>query len=348
MNEKMRDEKTDRLFRGILSLKTVEECYDFFDDLCTVSEIREMSRRFLAAKLLNENAVYTDIVERTGLSSATISRVNRCLKYGNDGYLTVLSRLDEADKKENSYTAIASFYENLNSDFDYAGYADFIEKIFARFGKEKISLVLDLACGTGTVTRLLSDAGYDMIGVDASADMLAAARSKSGDGGKILYLNQDMTDFELYGTVGAVVSTLDSVNYLTEDGELDKCFSLVHNYLDPDGLFIFDVNSKYKFENIYADNAYILEGEGVLCAWQNSYSVESGLCDFYLTFFSEDENGSYRRTEEDQCERFYSDSEIKEKLTENGFEIIGSYGSFGFDEVKDSDERIFYVARALK
>ena len=98
MNEKMRDEKTDRLFRGILSLKTVDECYDFFDDLCTVSEIREMSRRFLAAKLLNENAVYTDIVERTGLSSATISRVNRCLKYGADGYVTVLSRMkDEED-----------------------------------------------------------------------------------------------------------------------------------------------------------------------------------------------------------------------------------------------------------
>ena len=107
MNEKMKDEKTDLLFRGILSLETIEDCYIFFEDLCTVPEIQEMSRRLYAAKLLSENCVYTDIAERTGLSTATISRVNRCLKYGADGYATVLGRLREQEKEQEAADASA-------------------------------------------------------------------------------------------------------------------------------------------------------------------------------------------------------------------------------------------------
>jgi len=94
MNEKIRDEKIDNLFRAILELQDLEECYAFFEDLCTVAELQEMSKRLLAAKLLKEDHVYTDIAERTGLSTATISRVNRCLKYGRDGYITILERLE--------------------------------------------------------------------------------------------------------------------------------------------------------------------------------------------------------------------------------------------------------------
>ena len=94
MNEKIRDEKIDNLFRAILELQDLEECYAFFEDLCTVAELQEMSKRLLAAKLLKDDHVYTDIAERTGLSTATISRVNRCLKYGRDGYITILERLE--------------------------------------------------------------------------------------------------------------------------------------------------------------------------------------------------------------------------------------------------------------
>lgn len=100
MNEKMKDDKLDLLFRGILSLETVEECYDFFEDLCTVPELQEMSRRLYAAKLLSENCIYTEIAEKTGLSTATISRVNRCLKYGADGYGTILARIREQDTEK--------------------------------------------------------------------------------------------------------------------------------------------------------------------------------------------------------------------------------------------------------
>ena len=98
MAKKYLDERTEYLFRGILTLKTVEECCAFFEDLCTVKELSEMSRRLTAAKMLDENKIYTEIAEETGLSTATISRVNRCLKYGSDGYTRVLSRLGEEEK----------------------------------------------------------------------------------------------------------------------------------------------------------------------------------------------------------------------------------------------------------
>ena len=91
---KLNDEKIDFLFKGILTLENIDECYSFFEDLCTVAELQEMSKRLLAAKMLKDNYIYTEIAEKTGLSTATISRVNRCLKYGSDGYITVLERLE--------------------------------------------------------------------------------------------------------------------------------------------------------------------------------------------------------------------------------------------------------------
>ena len=152
-----------------------------------------------------------------------------------------------------------------------------LEELLAKFPVElsSDSMVLDLGCGTGRMTAELAARGYDMTGVDASAEMLAKAYervSKTGQKG-VLLLEQDMCGFELYGTVGAVVSTLDCINYLTEDGDLEACFATVHNYLDPDGLFFFDVNTPYKFEHIYGDNSYIFDEETssglIYCGWQN-------------------------------------------------------------------------------
>ena len=136
-----------------------------------------------------------------------------------------------------SYEALAAVYDRLGNDIDYEAFADFYEARFLENG-ERPSLVLDLGCGTGKMTTLLAERGYDMIGVDASAEMLSHAASRAySKGHRILFLEQDMREFELYGTVGAVVSSLDCINYLVEDGDVDRCFSLVHNYLDPNGLF---------------------------------------------------------------------------------------------------------------
>lgn len=246
-----------------------------------------------------------------------------------------------------SYCAIAECYDALNSHIDYESFADFLNNEIRAGGIPDGSLVLDLACGTGNITLPLLKRGYDMVGVDLSGDMLNIARNKR-DGGKVLWLCQDMRSFELYGTVGAVVCCLDSINYLTSRSGVEKCFSLVHNYLDPNGIFIFDINTPYKFEHIYGNNHYILEDDGIYCGWQNYYDKRSGLCDFELSFFYENDDGSYARFDETQTERCYSLKTITNLLKNNGFEIIKVVSDFDSKPVCDTDERAYFVCRAIK
>lgn len=248
-----------------------------------------------------------------------------------------------------SYEALAAVYDRLNGEVDYEAWADFFEACFSRYGLPQ-RLLLDLGCGTGSMTRTLARRGYDMIGIDASEQMLSRAMERMYAEGLagILFLQQDMREFELYGTVGAVVSTLDCVNYLTQDGDLDRCFSLVHNYLDPDGLFLFDVNTPHKFDTVYADNAYVLEDETSLCAWQNEFDRESGLCRFYLSIFEQQPNGTYRRHDEEQTERCYSREELTEALSKAGFTDISFFGDFDFHAPDACAERWYVVARCKK
>ena len=246
------------------------------------------------------------------------------------------------------YSAIAGVYDKLNKDIDYRAWADFFEKCFDKFGAKRPELMLDLACGTGRMTRELSSRGYDMIGIDGSVDMLGEAYSQGAE--KILYLCQDMRSFELYGTVGATVCCLDSLNYLLDGKDLSKVFSLVHNYSDPDALFMFDMNTPYKFENVYSDNAYILEDEesDAFCGWQNYYDKDSKICDFYLSVFYGDGEGTYTREDEHQRERCYTLDEVKNLLDERGFELLGVYSDFDFRQIDDTTERWYFVARVKK
>ena len=251
------------------------------------------------------------------------------------------------------YGALARVYDRLNADLDYEAWAAFLEACFRKYLKGKPELVLDLACGTGTMTRVLSARGYDMIGVDGSADMLSEAYALGNGEGKILYLCQDMREFELYGTVGAVISCLDSINYLLSEEDLAKTFAGVHNYLDPDGLFLFDVNTPYKFSEIYGNNAYVLEDEtpdggAIYCGWQNEYDTESGICDFWLSLFEENEEGQYRRSDEHQRERCYTMEALRRLLEETGFEWLGAYGGFDFSAPNDTTERWYIAVRAKK
>ena len=254
-----------------------------------------------------------------------------------------------------NYDSIASVYDNINSEIDYSAWADFIEECFKRYMPNRPELVLDLACGTGSMTFELHSRGYDMIGADMSDDMLTEALDKAYDKeiSDILFLKQDMRSFELYGTVGAIVCCLDSVNYLINPSDLEKCFACAHNYLDPDGLFIFDVNTPYKFKNIYGNNHYIFEdddssGSTAYCGWQNEYDEETNLCNFYLTVFTEEEDGRFSRADEVQTERCYSMEYLKNSLTNCGFETLGFFGDFDFNEPDADCERWYIVARAKK
>lgn len=268
----------------------------------------------------------------------------------------------EQNGSTNGYGALAWVYDRLNAEIDYGAWADFVEECFRRYGEEKPSLVLDLACGTGRMTAELARRGYDMIGIDGSEEMLSEAYLRSEELG-ILYLKQDMRTFELYGTVGGVTCCLDSLNYLTEDGDLVKTIRNVRLYLEPNGLFLFDVNTPYKFERIYGNEAYILEEElppeeplpgeearesvPIYCGWQNHYDKETGLCDFWLSIFLAWDGDRYRRYDEHQLERCYTHDEIRAALEENGFELVGTFGGYDFSVPAEDSHRWYFVARAV-
>lgn len=241
------------------------------------------------------------------------------------------------------YGAISRVYDRLNAEIDYSAWADGIEKAFDTYMEKRPEIVLDLACGTGRMTFELAHRGYDMIGADISADMLSRAMMNQTDE-SILWLMQDMRSFELYGSVGAVVCCLDAVNCLLTTEDLKACFRTVHNYLDTGGLFIFDVNSPYKFEHVFADNAYILEDDGVFCGWQNEYDKRSGICKFYLTVFERD-GKNYVRHDELQREKKYSEKQLKGALEAAGLEFVGIFGSPDLKNADEKSERWYVISR---
>ncbi len=241
----------------------------------------------------------------------------------------------------NSYGEFALVYDKLTFDVDYASRCDYLEKIFDRHKSQKPELIVDLACGTGSMCLELDKRGYDMIGIDLSSDMLNIAAEKSA-GKNILYLNQDICDFELYGTVDVALCMLDSINHLTEDDDLDNLFPLVNNYLNPEGLFIFDVNTKYKFEKILSDNIYTYETEDVFYVWENNY--ENEICDIYVNFFVKD-GEKYKRIEQAHSERYYSGEHLRHLAEKYGFSVEGVYGEITFNSPDTECQREFWVLK---
>lgn len=239
-----------------------------------------------------------------------------------------------------AYTKFAEVYDDLMEDVPYEQIADLIESKLKKYDI-KNNIVFDLACGTGTLTKKLSEKGYEMIGADMSAEMLQKAQEKNPG---VLFLNQPMDEFELYGTVGAIVCSLDSINYLTDTESLYEALRLCNNYLEPDGLLIFDINTEYKFKNILADNVFTFDNDEIFYTWENVYSEEERLCDFYLTFFIK-EGELYSRFDEAHTERAYSDDEITKALENNGFSVIERLDNFTDNPAKENSERIMYVCK---
>lgn len=240
------------------------------------------------------------------------------------------------EDRSEQYTEFSTVYDLFMDNVPYAEWADGIETVLKENGIDD-GLVLDLGCGTGTLTELLASRGYDMIGIDASEDMLAEAIEKKPVELDILYLNQDITDFELYGTVRAVVSTCDSLNYVLEDEELLSVFKLVNNYLEPDGVFIFDMNAPEKYETVLADNVFAENRDDASFIWENTYDEVSRINEYALTLYVEtEEAGLYERVEEFHYQRAYSRDEISELLNEAGLEVV-----------KNTEEelRMYYVVK---
>lgn len=241
------------------------------------------------------------------------------------------------------YTDFAYIYDTLMYDVNYAAWADYIIKLFSRY-KVQPSLVLDLGCGTGSLTVEMAGRGYDMIGVDLSTDMLSCAIQKAEEKGRdVLFLHQDMRAFELYGTVDAVLCMMDSINYITDKRDLRKVFKLVANYLNPGGVFIFDINTPYKFEHILAENVYYDLGDEVTYIWQNRYDKKSGQCVFELTFFVKEE-GAYQKYDEEHTERAYHVEELAALLASAGLEVKGVFDALKLIKPHAKSERVFIVA----
>ncbi len=245
------------------------------------------------------------------------------------------------------YEKLAPFYDRLNSEVDYSLWSRYFVDALEKAGISSGELVLDLGCGTGNLTLPLLEAGYDLIGVDISPEMLSEARDKCADAGYYpLLLCQDMAEFELYGTVRAALCCLDSLNYLTRDGDLEKTFALLDNYIEPGGLLFFDVNTPRKFADVYGNQSYILEDDKVYCGWENEFDDRSGLCTFRLTFFEKQKGGLWRRTDEEQVERCYTPDHIQAALQDAGFRILALTGDLTTGApATDADHRHYYLCQ---
>lgn len=262
-----------------------------------------------------------------------------------------------------AYTDFAMVYDTFMDETPYEQWCEFLMELFRKYGAQKDdtrqenravmdnlrqerNTVLDLGCGTGTLTELLARRGYDMIGVDLSEEMLRIAVDKRERSGlDILYLCQDMRELELYGTVGAAVSVCDSVNYLLEEDDVVQTFRLVNNYLYPEGLFIFDFNTIYKYAEIIGDTTIAENREECSFIWENTYYEEERINEYDLTIFVREEGDRYRRFQETHLQRGYSLKEMRGMVEAAGLLFVDAIDADTHREVTQESERIYIVAR---
>lgn len=244
-----------------------------------------------------------------------------------------------------SYRDFARVYDMFMDNVDYQAWCAYLTERLSDYGITD-GLVLELGCGTGTMTELLAEAGYDMIGVDNSEEMLAEAMEKRVESGhEILYLLQDMQDFELYGTVRAIVSVCDCLNYLTEEEDLLQVFRLANNYLDPSGIFIFDMNTVYKYQEILGDQTIAENREDGSFIWENTYDPENGINVYGLTLFLPREDGLYEKSEEEHVQRAYPREMIEELIEKSGLRLLAVYDAYTLKEPGKESQRLTFIAQ---
>ena len=276
-----------------------------------------------------------------------------------------------------AYQDFAYVYDELMDNTPYEEWCERIEALIARYGvsepadrdcapvpgdsdlaeweenddvqclldSEK-NLVVDLGCGTGTLTELLYQKGYDMIGIDNAEEMLNIAMEKRAESGsRILYLLQDMRELELYSTVGTVVSVCDSVNYILEEEELLETFSLVNNYLYAGGIFIFDFNTEYKYREIIGDSTIAENREDCNFIWENYYDPDSCINEYDLTVFVQEEEDIFRRFTETHYQRGYTTGEMKRLVEQAGMTLLEMKDADTGGEVRAESQRVYIVAR---
>lgn len=244
-----------------------------------------------------------------------------------------------------SYQYLANYYDRFTDDVGYTAWADYFTQAFARANLQP-ELVLDLACGTGSLTFELAARGYEMIGVDASPDMLMQAMNRSLDCAvRPIFLCQRMENLDLYGTIQACLCCLDSINYVTDPKILRRAFEKVSLFLEADGIFIFDVNSLHKFERMHGQS-YVREDGDVFCVWQVDFDGTHCTYDFDIFTVDEQTDGKHWfRDQESHQERYYSVEFLQKLLEEAGFDRIELCGTLSFEAPAADDDRVFFIAR---
>ena len=220
-----------------------------------------------------------------------------------------------------AYGEFARVYDMFQDNVDYQTWGKWLKQQLAAQGITD-GLVLDLGCGTGTMTEKRVESGHD-----------------------ILYLLQDMQEFELYGTVRAVVSVCDSLNYITEEEELEHVFALVNNYLDPQGIFLFDMNTVYKYQTMIGNTTIAENRDEGSFIWENSYDEETGINTYELALFIPREDGLYEKDEEVHYQRAYSLEKIKELIGKAGMELLAVYDAYTLEPPKEDSGRLTFVVR---
>ncbi len=258
-----------------------------------------------------------------------------------------------------AYTGFAQVYDSFMDNIPYEEWSRYLIGLLKEYGVLD-GLVLELGCGTGNITEKLAEQGYDMIGIDNSEDMLTIAMEKKAEysveedkRASILYLMQDMREFELYGTVRAVVSICDSMNYIMSEEDLLKVFKLVNNYLDTRGLFIFDLNTIYKYEMVLANNTIAENRKDSSFIWDNYYYKEEEINEYSLSIYVRDkeleeqceEEDLFKRYDETHYQKAYSMDTIIRLLEEAGMEFVEAFDAFTREAVKPDSERIYVIAR---
>lgn len=239
------------------------------------------------------------------------------------------------------YTGFAKVYSGIMKDIPYAKWEKYIAKTLKEF-QIRDGLVLDLGCGTGEMTRRLKYRGYDMIGVDFSPEMLQAAGEEDSEG--ILYLLQDMREFELYGTVRAIVSVCDSMNYMTDEEDFVEVLRLANNYLDPGGIFIFDLKTVHFFRDVMGENCFGENLENCSYFWENGFDREEKINRYDLTIFQK-EKDFYRKFEETHFQKAYTVSQIRKMVSKSGMELVRILDADDYKPVSRKSERIYVIAR---
>lgn len=265
-----------------------------------------------------------------------------------------------------AYTDFAQVYDEFMDETPYEEWCKFLVGKLKKYGvgtsecdecvindevdsnlRQERNTILDLGCGTGTLTELLAQKGYDMIGVDNAQEMLQIAiRKRDRSGLDILYLLQDMREFELYGTVGAVISVCDCLNYLLKEEEILQTFRLVHNYLYPGGVFIFDFNTVYKYADVIGDTTIAENRENCSFIWENFYHEAEEINEYDLTIYAREEGEElFYRFQETHYQRGYRLEQMCRLAQEAGLHILETLDADTHGEVTPESERVYVVAK---